>query len=96
VKGFVVAPKLRKKSATTSQVEVATNLINCNGSAVAAATGRGFKSRRTDFMFLPMAMKALSNSIAGGKQGRGCPHGTLKIRLAARSSAQRVLHTPTT
>jgi hypothetical protein len=47
-------------------------------------------------MFLPMAMKALSNSIAGGKQGRGRPHGTLKIRLAARSSAQRELHTPTT
>ena len=45
---FVVAPKLRKKSATTSQVEVATNLINCNGSAVAAATGRGFESRRPD------------------------------------------------
>ena len=48
MKDFVVAPKLRKKSATISQVEVAKNSINCDGSAVAAATGRGFESRRPE------------------------------------------------
>jgi hypothetical protein len=48
VKGFVVAPKPQERSATISQVEVATNLINCNCRAVAASTGRGFESRRPE------------------------------------------------
>ena len=48
MKDFVVAPKLREKSATISQVEAAKNSINCDGSAVAAATDRRFESRRPE------------------------------------------------
>ena len=45
---FCSRPEASKKSATTKQVEAATNLINYNGRTVAAATGRGFESHRPD------------------------------------------------
>ena|SRR6478672_5853409 len=65
VKDFVVAPKLRRKSATISQVEVAMNLINCDGSAVAAATGRGFESRRPDLLIYLGKNSVLRSPVEG-------------------------------
>jgi hypothetical protein len=45
---FLIGPMLQERSDITNQVEVVTNWIDYNCSAVAAATGRGFKSRRPD------------------------------------------------
>src|SRR5215831_11942037 len=45
---------LQEENNIIKQVEVATNLIKCNGRTVAAATGRGFESRRPDFHILLM------------------------------------------
>jgi hypothetical protein len=49
VSAFRPAPKLRERSGITNQDEVAMNSTGWTLSAVAAATGRGFKSRRPDF-----------------------------------------------
>jgi len=38
-----------RKERFTRQAVVVTNLTNCNDRAVAAATGRGFESRRPEF-----------------------------------------------
>src|SRR5262249_8121419 len=43
---------LQEENNIIKQVEVATNLIKCNGRTVAAATGRGFESRRPDSFIL--------------------------------------------
>ena len=47
-KRFLAVPMLQEENNIIKQVEVATNSIKCNGRTVAAATGRGFESRRPD------------------------------------------------
>lgn len=48
VKAFLVVPKPQKESEITNLAVVAKNSSACVCSAVAAGTGRGFKSRRSD------------------------------------------------
>jgi hypothetical protein len=50
VRAFRTAPKPREKNGIINQGEVAMNSTDWIPSAVAAATGRGFKSRRPDFV----------------------------------------------
>ena len=50
VRAFRTVPKPPEKSGIINQDEVATNSIGYVRSAVAAATGRGFKSRQPDFL----------------------------------------------
>ena len=48
LKRFLTVPMLQEENNIIKQVEVATNLINCDSRTVAAATGRGFESRRPE------------------------------------------------
>gem|GEM_PF-3095472 len=46
VSALLIAPMRQKRSDTTNQGGVETNWIDCGCRTVAAATGRGFESRR--------------------------------------------------
>ncbi len=52
LKHFLTVPMLQENN-VIKQVEVATNLINCDSRTVAAATGRGFESRRPEKFLTP-------------------------------------------
>ena len=73
VKAFLVAPKPQKESNITNLAVVAMNSSAWVCSAVAAATGRGFESRRPDFMHFGYETKGFRTSLFTARSAPSLP-----------------------
>src|SRR6516164_485060 len=79
---------LQEENNIIKQVEVETNLIKCSGRTVAAATGRGFESRRPDFSFFNLKEAGSEAFIESHQHSSGASEVPLQSDTMTISRAQ--------
>ena len=79
---------LQEENNIIKQVEVETNLIKCSGRTVAAATGRGFESRRPDFSFFNLKEAGSEAFIESHQHSSGALEVPLQSHAMTISRAQ--------